>query len=106
MSQARIFHSPHPKYEHVCKRVNGILFYRQSKEINRLILTEQCTGLKSEWISTMETTTQFPVDPGTVVEVKCSDPRYSNAGSSNVICATQTEFIYLTAEPWCTTEGN
>ena len=79
---------------------------QQRKKVNWWILTEPCTGLKTKWITTMETTAVFPVDPGTSVEVKCSDSRFSNAGSSKVICITRTEFIYLTGEPWCTTEGN
>ena len=45
-----------------------------------------CTGLKTEWTGAMETTTQFPVNPGTVVVVKCSYSDAVNAGSSEVTC--------------------
>ena len=52
----------------------------------------------------LETTTQFPVVPGTVVEVKCSDSEAFHLGSSEVICATQTGFIY-SEEPRCLIAG-
>ncbi|XP_063686416.1 uncharacterized protein LOC134820124 [Bolinopsis microptera] len=41
-----------------------------------------CTGLKAEWRTTIWTTTQFPVVPGTVVEVNCVESRALNKGSS------------------------
>ena len=52
-----------------------------------------CTGLKAEWHSTIQTETQFPVDPGTVVEVTCSDSEALIKGSSKVTC-TGTEFTH------------
>ena len=52
----------------------------------------------------METTTQFPVVPGTVVEVKCSDSEAFNFGSNVVTCTIQTEFTY-SEEPSCSTAG-
>ena len=63
-------------------------------------LTVRCTGLKAEWTSTIETAAKFPVDPGTVVEVTCSDSGALNKGSNEVTCAAETEFIYL-KEPSC-----
>ena len=60
-----------------------------------------CTGLKTEWTSsTIETTTQFPVDTGTVVEVACSDTDAVNEGSSEVTCTAGTDFTF-TKEPSC-----
>ncbi|KAL5255495.1 hypothetical protein ACHWQZ_G010913 [Mnemiopsis leidyi] len=59
-----------------------------------------CTGLKTEWTSTMETTTQFPVDPGTVVTVTCSNSDAVNVGSSEVTCTKETDFTFST-EPSC-----
>ncbi|XP_063678964.1 uncharacterized protein LOC134814712 [Bolinopsis microptera] len=41
-----------------------------------------CTGLKPEWRTAIRTTTQFPVVPGTVVEVNCVDSRALHKGSS------------------------
>ena len=64
-----------------------------------------CTGLKAEWTSTLETTTQFPVDPGTVVEVTCSDSYATNSGSSEITCKTDRLFTYQ-QEPHCTVPGN
>ena len=64
-----------------------------------------CTGLKTEWTSTLETTTQFPVDPGTVVEVTCSDSYAINSGSSEITCKTGRLFNYQ-QEPHCTVPGN
>ncbi|KAL5247466.1 hypothetical protein ACHWQZ_G019369 [Mnemiopsis leidyi] len=60
-----------------------------------------CTGLKTEWTSTIETTTQFPVAPGTVVEVTCSNSDAVNEGSSEVTCTTGTDFTF-SKEPKCT----
>ena len=62
-------------------------------------------GLKTEWTSTrIETTTQFPVDPGTVVEVTCTDADAVNKGSSEVTCKSDTSFTYVT-EPSCEIPG-
>ncbi|XP_063692853.1 uncharacterized protein LOC134824807 [Bolinopsis microptera] len=41
-----------------------------------------CTGLKAEWRTAIRTKTQFPVVPGTVVEVNCIESRALNKGSS------------------------
>lgn len=59
-----------------------------------------CTGLKAEWTSTLTTTTQFPVAPGTVVVVTCTEPWATNRGDNQVTCVTGTEFSY-TEEPSC-----
>ena len=49
----------------------------------------------------METTTQFPVAPGTVVEVTCSEPLQSlKRGSNELTCTSGTDFDYV-AEPKC-----
>jgi hypothetical protein len=53
----------------------------------------------------MKTTTQFPVDTGTVVEVTCSESEALNKGSSAVTCVTGTEFSY-TVEPSCSNPSN
>ena len=68
------------------------------------ILTVKCTGLKAEWTSTIETAAKFPVDPGTVVEVTCSDSGALNKGSNEVTCAAGTEFVYLKV-PSCSDLG-
>ena len=64
-----------------------------------------CTGLKNEWKSTIETSTQFPVNPGTVVEVTCSDSRALTKGSSEVTCISETEFNFKFNEPKCMNQG-
>ena len=64
-----------------------------------------CTGLKTEWTSTIKTTTQFPADPGTVVEVTCSNSDAVNEGSSRVTCTIRTDFTF-TAEPKCSIPGS
>ena len=64
-----------------------------------------CTGLKTEWTSmTMETTTQFPVDTGTVVEVTCSNSEYVKKGSSELTCKTGKIFTF-SVEPSCSIPG-
>ena len=52
----------------------------------------------------MKTTTQFPVDPGTVVEVTCTYHNAVNQGSSQVTCTSVTSFTYET-EPSCEIQG-
>ena len=52
----------------------------------------------------METTTQFPVNPGTVVEVTCSHPDAVNKGDSEVICTAGTDFTF-SKEPSCSIPG-
>ena len=66
--------------------------------------TVGCTGLNAEWESTIQTETQFPVDPGTMVEVTCSDSGALNKGSSKVTCASGTEFTH-SKEPSCSIRG-
>ena len=67
-------------------------------------LPGRCTGLKTEWTSTITATTEFPVDPATVVDVTCSDSDHVNTGSSQVTCAYYTEFSYE-SEPNCGIPG-
>ena len=52
----------------------------------------------------METATNFPVNPGTEVEVKCIDSDAVNEGSSKVTCSVGTVFSFLT-EPSCSKSG-
>ena len=61
-----------------------------------------CTGLKAEWRGT--TTTQFPVVPGTVVEVSCTYSGALKKGSNKVTCTSGTEFTHST-EPSCSELG-
>ena len=53
----------------------------------------------------MKTTTQFPVDAGTVVEVTCSDVDATLMGDKNVTCTLGRDFTYLN-EPWCLGKGH
>ena len=60
-----------------------------------------CSGLPAEWRTKLETTTQFPVISGTVVELTCLDPETTlNVGSSHVTCTSDTIFSYE-IEPRC-----
>ena len=52
----------------------------------------------------METKTEFPVSPGTVVEVTCSYSDAINEGSSQVTCITGTIFTF-SEEPSCSIPG-
>ena len=52
----------------------------------------------------METTTQFPVHQGTVVEVTCSYSDAANEGDSEVTCISGTDFTF-SKEPSCSTSG-
>ena len=61
-----------------------------------------CAGLKAEWRSTIQI--QFPVDPGTVVEVTCSDSEALIKGSSKVTC-TGTEYTGHSKELSCSIPG-
>ena len=63
-----------------------------------------CTGLKKEWTSMIKTTTQFPVNSGTVVEVACSYSDAVNKGSSEVTCTSGTDFTF-SKEPSCLITG-
>ena len=68
------------------------------------ISAPMCTGLKTEWISTIKTTTQFPVITGTVVELTCS---YSDAvfeGSKEVTCTKDTDYTFAD-EASCSIQG-
>ena len=60
--------------------------------------------MKKEWKSTIETSTQFPVNPGTVVEVTCSDSEALIKGSSKVTC-TGTEYTGHSKELSCSIPG-
>lgn len=48
----------------------------------------------------METTSQFPVDPGTAVEVTCLHTDAVNKGSSEVTCITGKLYTFE-VEPSC-----
>ena len=63
-----------------------------------------CSRLKEEWTA-IKTTTQFPVVPGTVVEVNCFKSGALNKGSSEVTCTSGTEFSFEFNEPECIKTG-
>ena len=52
----------------------------------------------------METTTQFPVNQGTVVEVTCSYSDAVNEGSNEVTCTSGIDFTF-SEEPTCSISG-
>ena len=52
----------------------------------------------------MKTTTQFPVNPGTVVEVTCLHSDAANEGSIEVTCITGRLYTFST-EPICSIPG-
>ena len=52
----------------------------------------------------METTANFPVNPGTLVEVTCSYPEAINVGSNVVTCLSETDYLFET-EPNCEIKG-
>ena len=63
-----------------------------------------CTGLTDIWIRRIETAAEFPVDPGTVVEVTCSYPEAINEGSKEVTCISGESYNYE-MEPSCKIAG-
>ncbi|KAL5270471.1 hypothetical protein ACHWQZ_G001256 [Mnemiopsis leidyi] len=65
-----------------------------------------CTGLTKEWTSMLETTTPFPVDTGTVLELSCSNYAAVNegSGSSEVTCITGTAYSF-SKEPICSIQN-
>ena len=63
-----------------------------------------CAGLKTEWTSTIKTTTQFPVIAGTVVVVTCSYSDAVNEGSEEVTCTKDTDYTF-SEEPSCSIPG-
>ena len=76
----------------------------KTKQIFKSLMLAICTGLKTEWTTTLETTTQFPVNPGTVVEVTCSYSDAVNDGSTKVTCITETLYTFSN-EPSCSIVG-
>ena len=50
-----------------------------------------CKGLDIDW--TINTTAQFPVQPGTAVEITCSDPKAILKGSKRVTCVLKETSI-------------
>ncbi|KAL5263941.1 hypothetical protein ACHWQZ_G005133 [Mnemiopsis leidyi] len=88
--------------EYWSRDVEKIAFYTgdTASDYYRRFKPGSCTGLKAAWTETIATTTKFPVDPGTVVEVTCSDTGTFNNGSSQVTCASGTQFTYQ-IEPLC-----
>ena len=68
-----------------------------------ITIQESCSRLKEEWTA-IKTTTQFPVDGGTAVEVTCSRPGALKDGSSEVTCTLGTQFTFL-KEPSCFSPG-
>ncbi|KAL5253129.1 hypothetical protein ACHWQZ_G015781 [Mnemiopsis leidyi] len=75
-------------------------YYDTASDYYRAVHSD-CSGLPAEWRTKLETTTQFPVISGTVVELTCSDPETSlNVGSSHVTCTSDTIFSYE-IEPRC-----
>ncbi|KAL5262908.1 hypothetical protein ACHWQZ_G008345 [Mnemiopsis leidyi] len=63
-------------------------------------MSSGCTGLKTDWTSTIKTTAQFPVYRETVVEVTCTDDDATLMGDSHVTCISGTDFTHEN-EPWC-----
>ena len=55
-----------------------------------------CHGLKSQWKSEVE----FPVNPGTEVEVTCSDLVAVKTGSKVVTCVSERDYKFE-IEPTC-----
>ena len=72
--------------------------------VDPIILSGICTDLNTDWTDTMKTTTTFPVNPGTEVEVTCTYPGAVNEGSSLVTCAHNTDYNY-DKEPRCDIPG-
>ena len=69
----------------------------------------KCTGFKKDWtkISTIKTTTQFSVDPGTVVEVELTC-KYADAikvGSRQITCLSFADYSYE-KQPRCEIPGS
>ena len=92
-------------YTSVTQHIKYQLFHdvmRQHLYLIKSTFPVECTGLKTEWTSTMETTTEFPVHPGTVVDISCSNPSALKQGSSEVTCRgiTGTDFTFV-VEPNC-----
>ena len=52
----------------------------------------------------METSTEFPVDTGTVVEVTCSNSDHIKKGDREVTCSTGKIFTF-SEEPSCSIPG-
>ena len=52
----------------------------------------------------MQTTTHFPINYGSIVEVTCSHSDAVNEGSKQVTCITETVFTY-SEEPSCLIPG-
>ena len=79
-------------------------YFRASEQYLLTITSVICTGLKSGWIRTMKTTAQFPVNPGTVVEVTCSYSDAVKEGNNDIICKQGADFLF-SEEPSCLIPG-
>ena len=64
------------------------------------------TPPRTEWTWILKTTTQFPIDVGTVVEVTCSHSDAVFKGSRQVTCTKETDFYTFSKEPSCSIPGN
>ena len=60
------------------------------------ILSSECKALPLEW-NTVRTEVTFPVDHGTILEVKCAQESHKMTGSNIVTCDT-TQAIRFTFE--------
>ena len=72
--------------------------------LNNNFVAPECTGLKTEWTSTMETSTQFPVNSGTAVGITCSNTNAVKVGCSKVTCLSEAVYTFF-EEPSCSIPG-
>ena len=63
-----------------------------------------CTALKKKWRSTIKTTTQFPEDRGTLVELACSDTDAVFKGNNVITCIHGRDFNF-SKDPKCSISG-
>ena len=62
-----------------------------------------CTGLDPAW-KNVQTSVSFPVDYGTVLDVKCNEEVSVKAGGSEVTCQSGTDYTYV-GKPSCINIG-
>lgn len=83
---------------------NGTCSMWRVLTLKNKFVAPDCTGLKTEWTSTMKTSTQFPVNSGTTVGITCSNSDAVKGGSSKVTCASEAVYTFF-EEPRCSIPG-
>ena len=76
-----------------------VISYALVVQLEYILISALCTGLKTTWTNMRTITSIFPVATGTVVSLTCNTG-YELEGDKEVTCIQNTEFKF-TEEPAC-----